>query len=110
MEQLGPTGAHRDALLAQARACGRPVAATGSTRDLLERLAAIGYEPVRQPDGTVQMRNCPFHAVVEVARDTTCAMNLELLAALTEGQGRRYRADLEPAEGRCCVLLHPLDP
>jgi predicted ArsR family transcriptional regulator len=104
-EQLGPQGTHRDALLEQATACGRHLARVGRG-DLVERLTELGYDPVTAPDGTVQMRNCPFHPVVEVARGTTCSMNLAVISALASAKAAsRYEVVLEPAGGRCCVLL-----
>lgn len=107
LDQLGPDGAHRDALLEQAAACGRNLATVGPA-DLRSRLAEIGYAPVTGADGTVMMRNCPFHPIVQVSRDTVCTMNLALLTALTNAKApHRYEATLEPAEGRCCVLLRP---
>jgi len=106
LQQLGPQGTHRDALLEQATICGRALAGVGQG-DLAERLTELGYDPVKRPDGTVQLRNCPFYPVVEVAPETTCPMNLALISALASAKApRRYEAALEPAEDRCRVLLH----
>jgi len=108
-EQLGPRGAHRTALIEQARACGQSLAAEPS--QLVERLNGLGYQPVMQPDGTLELRNCPFHPIAGVARDTACSMNHALLAALTETPPQHsYDAVLAPAEHRCCVLLRPRVP
>jgi predicted ArsR family transcriptional regulator len=112
LEQLGPHGAHREALIGQARACGHALASQLPEKiGLRERLIELGYEPVDRPDGTVELRNCPFHPIVMVARETACTINHALLAALTEAeQEPAYHAVLEPAEGRCCVLLEPSTP
>jgi predicted ArsR family transcriptional regulator len=107
LEQIAPHGAPRQVLLDHARACGRALAEAGPP-DLLDLLTEIGYEPVHRPDGTVELRNCPFHPAVRAAPDTTCSMNLSLLAGLTDAQQpQRYEGVLERAQGRCCVLLQP---
>jgi hypothetical protein len=107
LEQLGPKGPHRDALIEQATACGHNLARSGPP-DLQGHLAELGYDPIKTADGTVQMRNCPFHPVVQVARDTACTMNFALLDALTTTKiPNRYDPVLERYEGRCCVLLRP---
>jgi predicted ArsR family transcriptional regulator len=107
LEQLGPEGAHRAAMIEQATACGRDLAGVGRA-DLRERLTEIGYDPVTTADDTIELRNCPFHPVVAVAPETTCALNLALLGALADAKApHRYDTVLEPTAGRCCVLLRP---
>jgi predicted ArsR family transcriptional regulator len=109
LEQLGPQGAHRKALLEQAHACGQALARKHSEdQDLPSQLTNLGYQPAARPDGTLELRNCPFHPIVQVAPDSACTMNQALLTGLTEGeQGPRYEAVLKPAKHRCCVLLRP---
>lgn len=71
-------------------------------------LAANGYEPFREPDGTIRLRNCPFHALVAGHRELTCSMNLAMLQAATEtvaAVGLEPVAD--PREGLCCVAFVP---
>jgi predicted ArsR family transcriptional regulator len=64
-----------------------------------------GYEP-RTGDGEVVLANCPFHALAEEQRALVCAMNDDLLGAMTAALGDDVlTARLEPAEGRCCVRL-----
>ena len=105
-ERLGPEGPHREALAEEARRCGRALA--GSGPDLMSQLADLGYQAAVQPDGTVDMPNCPFHPVADIARTTACSMNHALLDALTATeQPRRYDAVLNPGDNRCCVQLRP---
>jgi predicted ArsR family transcriptional regulator len=106
MEELGPDGPHREALLGQARACGTALGrAHEPGASLTDQLGRLGYQPERRSDGVVELRNCPFHQIVTVARDTVCTMNHALLAAYAEEQREPVAAVLEPADGRCCVLL-----
>lgn len=75
---------------------------------LLALLSANGYQPFVEEDGTVRLRNCPFHALVDQHRELTCSMNLALLSAAAE---RVDELGLEPAaqprEGFCCVAFVP---
>jgi predicted ArsR family transcriptional regulator len=88
------------ALYAVARRRGREAAAGGGIQ---ERLAARGYEPQAEPDGTVRLRNCPFHVLAEEFPPLVCGMNLALVEGLVEGTG--WRARLDPTDGHCCVSL-----
>jgi predicted ArsR family transcriptional regulator len=75
---------------------------------LLALLAANGYEPFVEPGGTVRLRNCPFHALVDGHRELTCSMNLALLSAAAEAVGGiGLQADSRPGEGFCCVAFVP---
>ena len=83
-------------------------AAAGGRDGLLALLSASGYEPLVEPDGTVRLRNCPFHALVDEHRELTCSMNLALLSAAAEGvTGLGLEAVARPCEGFCCVALVP---
>ncbi|HVI17987.1 MAG TPA: hypothetical protein VM712_06395, partial [Gaiellales bacterium] len=59
----------------------------------------------------VVLGNCPFHDLAATHTELVCGMNLGLLEALLEqraGEGRAdegRRAVLDPAPGRCCVVL-----
>lgn len=65
-----------------------------------------GFEPSLARDGTVQLRNCPFHQLAALHPDMVCGMNLALIDGLIEGLGAaRSRAELDPAPGRCCVVI-----
>jgi predicted ArsR family transcriptional regulator len=101
----------RTAVGESAAAEGRRLAATPGEPPptTLEEVAAVlarrGYEPRVEGD-VVVLANCPF---AELARDHTalvCGMNLDLIGAfLAERGDGSIRAQLDPAEGRCCVTL-----
>ena len=101
------TGAVRQAVTAAARAAGR--AASGP--DLSVALRACGYEPATTGDGTVELRNCPFHQVARRHTEVVCGLNLHLVQGLLEGSGQSpARAVLAPRPGHCCVrVLGPHD-
>jgi predicted ArsR family transcriptional regulator len=68
----------------------------------------IGFEPRPVDDGTIVLRNCPFHQLAQQHTDLICGMNLCLLkAAIDNVDEAGLEAQLEPEEGRCCVTLHP---
>src|SRR5262245_7867907 len=82
--------------------------------DLLE---AQGFEP-RAESGVLVLGNCPFHALAEQHTALVCGMNLHLLDGLVDGMAdgmadepggedsvASLRARLDPAPGRCCVVL-----
>ena len=70
-----------------------------------ESLATAGFEP-RARNGEVQLLNCPFHALAQRAPALVCGINAAFLGGFLEGlQALRVRADLDPGESRCCVVL-----
>ena len=76
-------------------------------RVVLDALADRGFEPRPAGDGTVVLRNCPFHTLARQHTDLICGMNLCLLDAAIDGVGETgLDARLEPEEGFCCVKLH----
>ncbi|MBP2369593.1 helix-turn-helix transcriptional regulator [Pseudonocardia parietis] len=100
------TGTVRAAVDAAARAAGQ---AAGTT-DLMDALRAHGYEPATDPDGGIELRNCPFHRLAREHTELVCGLNLELIAGLLEAAGQApQRAALHPRPGRCCVLVHGSD-
>lgn len=75
---------------------------------LLALLRGHGYEPFVEPDGTVRLRNCPFHGLVADHRALTCSMNLAMLGAAVEELGDvGLVATPRPVEGFCCVAFVP---
>lgn len=95
----------RETVLDAARDRGAALA-TENSADLVALLEAEGYEPFTEPDGTIRLRNCPFHVLVERHRELTCSMNLALLDGAAEALGKTgYRAVARPAEGLCCVAF-----
>ena len=72
---------------------------------LLETLEERGYEPLEQ-HGTLRLRNCPFHALVDDHRDLVCGMNLALAEGILDGLGEeRISAHLDRQPGLCCVAF-----
>ena len=97
-----------EALAQAARSRGKDIGitATGSGTPLqiaTETLRRFGYEP-RIEDDQVVMANCPFHALAKTHPKLVCEMNHALLGGLCDQVGG-LKAALEPADGRCCVLL-----
>ncbi|XVU28479.1 helix-turn-helix transcriptional regulator [Actinoplanes sp. CA-054009] len=76
--------------------------------DLESALAEAGYEPRRDPEGAVDLRNCPFHRLARRYTDLVCGMNLDLLRGLTDGTAdATLHPVLAPRPGHCCVRLLP---
>jgi len=79
-----------------------PEAVFEATRQVL---AENGYEPHTEA-GDITLANCPFHALAQDYTELVCGMNLDLLRGLIDGLGSSdLEARLEPAPGRCCVVL-----
>ncbi len=73
----------------------------------LDALADLGFEPRRQGDGTLTLRNCPFDARHSGALELMCGMNVALCRGLLEGlEVPGLEARLEPGPDRCCVVFH----
>jgi predicted ArsR family transcriptional regulator len=89
---------------ARIAAGGRP--STGRRREaLIETLDERGYEPALI-DGTLRLRNCPFHALVDDHRDLVCGMNLALAEGILDGLGEdRISPRLDRQPGLCCVAI-----
>jgi len=71
-------------------------------------LAARGYEPYEDVDGTIRLRNCPFDQIAAHHRQLVCEANHAMLQALTDqvdGDPPTVRTVLDPQPGRCCVTL-----
>lgn len=84
------------------------VAIGAKSGDLLEVLAADGYEPQLRDGGEIHLRNCPFHALAQHQTELVCGLNLELLRGVLAGRGEDPgRVELRPAEGQCCVVINP---
>lgn len=107
-----------DAIDAEARSAGQqlaaqvaerleaspPSASYAATQALLDVLIGQGFEPERTDDGTVILRNCPFHQLASQHAELICGMNLSMLTAALHGvQAPGLRASLEPEPGQCCV-------
>ena len=72
-----------------------------------EVLSRCGYEPYTD-DGTVRLRNCPFHSLAEQSRDLVCGLNRELVHGIVSGLGNEtLDVTLAPSADECCVQLRP---
>lgn len=70
-----------------------------------DAMAGLGFEP-RPAGGGYVLGNCPFRTLADQAPEVVCRMNVALVAALLDELGsRKVSANLEPAEGRCCVTV-----
>ncbi|MCU1678692.1 MAG: transcriptional regulator [Frankiales bacterium] len=75
----------------------------------MESLAEVGFEPKRQ-GGEVVLRNCPFHALMAEHLALVCGLNHSLMTGLVdELRAPGLQAHLDPAPGRCCVVLAAAD-
>ena len=82
--------------------------ADAGRRAAVDVLAHHGYEPHVTDDGTVVLRNCPFHRLARSHTELICRMNLCLVgAALDAAASTGLDARLEPEDGTCCVRLRP---
>lgn len=106
----------RDALRECAVAAGRALAGAGDEREedplhaVCGVLAEHGYEPRTEPDEDsaerVVMANCPFHWLSRRHTELVCGLNADLIDGVTQTLGQGVvTARLEPAPGRCCVVL-----
>jgi predicted ArsR family transcriptional regulator len=107
----------RASLEESARALGRDLAAETKRRRLPGKrakpqavveavLAQRGYEPFRDEEGAIRLRNCPFDRLAEAHPELICGMNLCLLEeAVAEETG--LRAVPDPKPGMCCVAMVP---
>lgn len=100
-----------DAVEAAAAAAGREVgAAVGplpGLGDVAAALADHGYEP-QVEEAAVVLANCPFHALARDHTALVCGMNLHLISAFLAAAAPGLTARLDPAPGRCCVVVGPL--
>lgn len=88
------------------RAVGRSTAQRSAV--LEEVLAERGYEPFRDEEGVIRMRNCPFDCLADAHRQTVCGMNLALLEQAASSPKGGLKAVLDPRPALCCVALVPI--
>ena len=75
-------------------------------QDLEMLLSERGFEPRSGQDGTIRLRNCPFHHLAQQHRDVICGMNLALIEGLVAGlRLSRLRPAIDPQPGHCCVAI-----
>jgi predicted ArsR family transcriptional regulator len=86
-----------------ARRYGRHVAAAVGPEPVAA-LDALGCEPA-DPGDRVLLRNCPYHPLARQFPPLVCGMNLALVEGLLAGLDGDRAARMDPAPGRCCVVL-----
>lgn len=107
---VDPADALHDVAAARGREFGsacRAAAAEGEPdrEAALSVLRAQGYEP-RVVGPEITLANCPFHALAREHTSLVCGMNLALLTELGRALAHdAIQARLDPAPGRCCVVL-----
>jgi predicted ArsR family transcriptional regulator len=122
--EADPSGAARTALNQAAADLGAELGAQAASHPatadadpgqvpavLGQVLAARGYEPYEDPDGSIWMRNCPFDRIAAHHRQLVCGANHAMLQALSDhlDGDPPVRAVLDPQPGRCCVALRRAD-
>ena len=81
--------------------------AESAHRATIEVLSEQGFEPDEHEDGTIELSNCPFHALAEQQTELICGMNHCLIdTALTELDAGDLQARLQPDPNACCVRLY----
>lgn len=76
---------------------------------LISTLAHAGYRP-RPVDGRIELGNCPFDALTEGHGQLICPANLALVEGILEGSGvANMEARRNAGEGRCCVVIVPVE-
>lgn len=97
-----------DKINARLGARGARRSAASKRKVVLDVLEEEGYEPRARRDGTIVLRNCPFHRLAQQHTELICGMNHCLLSAAVDAvDGAGLEARLDPEEGLCCVKLHP---
>jgi predicted ArsR family transcriptional regulator len=81
-------------------------AGAGTRHAVEEALRGHGFEPFQDEDGTIRLRNCPFHHLAAQHRDVVCGMNLALIEGLVAGlRASGLQPALHPQPGHCCVTI-----
>lgn len=76
----------------------------------LETLDTYGFAP-RAENGGYVLANCPFRALAQQAPEVVCQMNFALVTSLLQEIGvRTASAQLDSADGRCCVTVRSAMP
>jgi predicted ArsR family transcriptional regulator len=80
--------------------------AEGARQAAADALRGHGFEPSQDDDGTIRLRNCPFHQLAAEHRELVCGMNLALIEGLVAGLGANdLQPALDPQPGHCCVVI-----
>jgi predicted ArsR family transcriptional regulator len=105
-------GSSRAALNEAARQFGADLAGEADVEaaDRSSVLQAVlrrhGFEPWRDEDGCLRLRNCPFHGLARLHPELVCGMNQALIDGLLVGlHAQGLHADFDPRPGQCCVRI-----
>jgi predicted ArsR family transcriptional regulator len=76
---------------------------------LLTVLNEGGYEPSVDEDGTIRLRNCPFHSLIDAHQPLVCGANLAMAEGMVHASGADSDVSpvLDPQPGYCCVVFKP---
>jgi predicted ArsR family transcriptional regulator len=100
------TGRVRGTLNQVAHNLGHQVG-TEAGANLTAALRGCGYQPYASTEGTLELRNCPFHRLAQQHQELVCGLNLRLIEGVITGSAHpRASAALSPGSGRCCVVVH----
>ena len=93
-------------LIGAARRSGERMSARKSLEAAADVLRELGYEPQSEP-ACVRLRNCPFHAVVDVAPALVCGLNDALIGGILDGLGAAdsVGSALDGVAPDCCVTV-----
>jgi predicted ArsR family transcriptional regulator len=81
-------------------------AGEGTRQAVADALRGHGFEPFQDEDGTLRLRNCPFHHLAAQHRNLVCGMNLALIEGLVAGlRASGLHPVLDPRPGHCCVVI-----
>lgn len=73
---------------------------------LVNELTRLGFEPFDDGNGSIRLRNCPYHDMAREDADFVCSTNLALMQGVSEGLDLTdVSPALEPIEGMCCVAF-----
>jgi predicted ArsR family transcriptional regulator len=82
---------------------GAAMRSTGA--GIVDALAGLGFEPQPQ-NGTVRLRNCPFHTLASRHTALVCGLNHSFVTGIVDGIGATaIEARLAPGQAACCVRL-----
>jgi predicted ArsR family transcriptional regulator len=88
-----------------ARAAGARLAREAPRSGVVDALTGLGYRPRAGAD-RVELVNCPYQALAARHTAVVCGMNAALVDGLLSGlEAGGARARLDPAPGRCCVVV-----
>ena len=74
---------------------------------LVDELTRLGFEPLATGNGTLRLRNCPYHDMARENANFVCPVNLALMQGVVEGLDLvGVSPALEPKDGMCCVAFH----